>query len=226
MPSFAGPNKTKKSVSFNTGAKQHSNHLKQLATLWQEPDKSQLVYVAIDAHAQIQDRRKIADIGLSAWCPDNTEVRSFHWRVKDNVPPQSQCLPIDPELFLYGITDVVDDPTVGPLLEEVFQFLAIGHPVLCVVGHNIRDVLDLLRHCWEVPYSSIILDTEKIWQAQHEEANAVSLSEALENTLGITSNAFDRNCLGNAGNSARHVLMLLQALGRGTQHLNYKGSPI
>ncbi|KAI4863588.1 hypothetical protein F4820DRAFT_426508 [Hypoxylon rubiginosum] len=181
---------------------------KQLATLLNRSEQSTVIFVAIEAHFLDQAGVKTVEIGLSTWCPDIiSSVECHHWIIQHDISLENGY---NSSIFQYGTTQVVTESQIKSILSRYFESLESHFTTISVVGYNIHSTLEILEKHWRVPDSTIVLDTQNIWQSLHGRTCSVPLEQALETTHGVK---FSRHLLNNAGNDSRYIIDLLLALG-------------
>ncbi|KAI2608062.1 uncharacterized protein GGS25DRAFT_488757 [Hypoxylon fragiforme] len=184
----------------------------RLAKLWQEPTRRTIYVISIDVHAWDLDQSKITDIGLSIWYPNTHhefDIRCFHWRIKENMSLLNRHAPNEPDTFTFGGTEFISETDIAANFEHLFSTFAVSQNVV-IVGHRINLTMRLLKNHWKPPNTMTLLDTQNIWQLQHQRLDQVTLEKALKTTLGVV---YQDHLLHNAGNDAQFVLLLLQAQG-------------
>ncbi|KAI1078646.1 hypothetical protein F5B20DRAFT_582002 [Whalleya microplaca] len=202
------------------GIEQFAQENAQLAAFWKDSSNPSMIFAALDVHAWDGNREKIMEIGLSTWTPVKAhKTQCFHWKIEGNVELQNRYLAHDADIFLFGASEVIAEPDIEPILSSVFESLAMRFKHVVIVGHGIDSTLELLKRYWNAPMSMTVLDTQKIWQFQHQELNQVSFEKALRTTPGANYNKY---VLQNAGNDARYTINLLRALGEVAQHFQHR----
>ncbi|KAI0835245.1 hypothetical protein F5Y06DRAFT_306384 [Hypoxylon sp. FL0890] len=192
---------------------QYKDDNKRLEGICQEICEHTTVFISICVHTWDGDQTKLTDIGMSFWIPRTVESNTYsrHWRIRENASLKSQSTPNEPDTFTFGNTDLICETEIAPLLDEFLMSMITRFEKVVIVGHGIRSTMYSLRKHWKPPGSVAVLDTQKIWQVQHQRLEKVSLEEALNTTLGVS---FDTYLLHNAGNDSCFILQLLQTQGR------------
>ncbi|KAI2465264.1 hypothetical protein F4781DRAFT_37599 [Annulohypoxylon bovei var. microspora] len=186
----------------------------QLAALWQRPDRYTIIFVGIYVRICDRDPNKITEIELSTWCPSRqSSVDCLHWKIRENIDNEtSRYKGEDNFVSNDDLSKVVSESSIRSLLNHFFEVLGSHFQTISLVGHDIESVLDPLKTYWTIPESIILLDTQKIWQFQHQQTYRISLEQALYTMLGM-----NYKNMPSAGNNARHILKLLQYSGQATE---------
>lgn len=195
---------------------EYADDNKRLARIWQGSNKQPIAFTSIVVHAWDLDRSKITDIGVSIWHPESFakfEINSFHWQIRENITYQNQHILSNPDIFTFGSTELITSTQIAAKLNDVFNSPMIGVRKITIIGHDVRATMGLLEDYWKPPDSTTYLDTQKIWQLQHQQSDQIELEKALETTSGVR---FNGHLLHNAGNDARYILLLLRAQVRTT----------
>ncbi|KAI0439020.1 hypothetical protein F4803DRAFT_532764 [Xylaria telfairii] len=182
--------------------------LQKLINAQKQTEKSAVLFVALDVAFMDETQQKISAIGLSHRPPDRgSEVRSFHCIIGDPQDLRIRKASPEDEPFLYGTTEVIQEPDIGPSLHEIFSNLASRYRQIYLIGHGIEYKLDRLSNYWTAPTEFIVLDTQLLWKAQHNNTNPVSLEECID-TIGPLRDLMPS--LNNVGNSAWAILTVLR----------------
>lgn len=180
---------------------------KRLLEVWKETKNGNILFLAIQVRTS-HTNNKINQIGISRWWPDGwAQLDSFHGQIEqETMVDRSSHQSVDG--FIFGETETIYDPDVGPWLDHTFKALQSPHQTTCLIGHNIRHILHLIQPYWQIPSNMIVLDTRAIWEFQNEATQHPSFKQTLE---GVDGYRGDESILNNAGNGARLTLKLLQA---------------
>ncbi|KAI0453538.1 hypothetical protein F5B21DRAFT_479035 [Xylaria acuta] len=180
-----------------------------LLQLWQMPDKSDTVFIAINLQFVRDDRSQINAIGLCRWYPGLRTMECFHWQIERLATIETQAESMS-ELFSFGETEFIMESEIKDVLDASFRLPShIRH--VSLVGHDLDAQLGPLKAYWEPPGYVATIDTQTIWQFQSQDENQVSLSEALQELFDDYPEYYQLN---HAGNAARCTIDLLQACGR------------
>ncbi|KAI0005783.1 hypothetical protein F4779DRAFT_33018 [Xylariaceae sp. FL0662B] len=203
-------------TSFPSTLEPFADENTQFMELWNSPNRSGIVFAALDVHVWDRDHSKVTEIGLSTWCPDDdyNQIYCSHCKVEDHSNLVNRFVANDPDIFIFGNTRVVDASSIGPTLDEEFRAMARHFHRIILIGYGINSTIRLLRDHWAVPNTVLILDIQKLWQFQHRKLHQVTLEDALKTTPGVT---YKKHLLNNAGNDTRYMLHLLQAFGTAAQ---------
>ncbi|KAI3318790.1 hypothetical protein HD806DRAFT_302783 [Xylariaceae sp. AK1471] len=183
----------------------------QLKALLRSRDLDSFVFVVISVLPR-KDKNCLGEIGLSIWYPgqEYDQQNSLHWVIKEERllgERDSHDWPI----FYFGDTEYIKISEIGALLQDEISSLQHSASHVVIVGHGIERVLNWLQDFWYIPNGVKIIDTQKVWQFQHQKMGDVPLIAALET---IPAQFYDKQLLGNAGNEARFTLELLKTLGQ------------
>ncbi|KAI0599253.1 hypothetical protein F4775DRAFT_132511 [Biscogniauxia sp. FL1348] len=182
---------------------------RKLTEIWQIPDKSSVVFVAIGVQTKEKSQNDIVGIGLSMWCLDNgRNALSYYWETQQEDYQVRQPLKNDQVDFLYGQTIFVKQSDIAALLAEFFGGLS-RYSTICIIMHGIEEI-NTLKKYWSFPTGVVMLDTQKIWQAQHKEVKKCSLEHCIRQ-FSVYQHLIPS--LENRGNNAQAVMKLLQNQG-------------
>ncbi|KAI1640656.1 hypothetical protein F4809DRAFT_399688 [Biscogniauxia mediterranea] len=183
---------------------------RKLAQIWRRPDKSSIWFVAIDLNTYDINEQIITDIGIASWCLDKkSKTKSYYWCIDHPQHFEDNNTLNKGEPFAYGKTQLIDECNIGPSLSEKFNNTTSRHETVCLVGHDIDNKIKSLKPYWEAPSGFLILDTQKIWKAQHRNITDAHLEQCL---LSIPT-LRHQNVLTNSGNRAQAVIQLLRTQG-------------
>lgn len=190
---------------------------KRLIDLWSKPESAGIAFIALHALTQKDDETKISQIGISAWHPDRFDfINSIYVQVEQGTIPNSSLLPQKTAgQFIFGETEVIDESDIGPWLQCTFKALQGPQCGACLIGFDIRRILQQVRPYWSVPPNVLILDTQSAHGFQTESrGNPLSFRQTLKGANGFQ---LDEAQFGNAGNFAQSVLKSFQNQVRKTE---------
>lgn len=199
-------------AAFESAADDDNSRLSQV---WNEPDKSSVIFISIDLGFSCHAENSISSIGLSWWCLDGLyDIRSYYWEVKEDLGFFEPVQPHSIGSFVFGTTKLIKRSEIGLSLSHMFDWLATNHGIICLVGHEIIVRLRHLEPYWSIPNNVRIFDTERIWQTQHRESAPISLEECMKRTPSLAASHLTQD---NAGNNAHMVIELLKCQGTSSE---------
>ncbi|KAH8163772.1 hypothetical protein CIB48_g4465 [Xylaria polymorpha] len=182
--------------------------LRKLINIRKQADEFADLFVALDVAFMDEPQQTITAIGLSHQSPvKGSNLASFHWIIGN---PQNLGIgkaSFEDGLFLYGNTQAIQATDIGPSLQHVFSNLASRYQQIYLIAHDVEAKLERLSKHWVAPDGFIALDTQLIWQAQHNNITPVSLGECID-TIGPLRDL--KSSVNNVGNSSRAILELLR----------------
>lgn len=172
---------------------------KRLVNIWRDAGT---VFITLQVLAQKNDERKIFQIGMSGWWPDNfNHIHSLYTEVEEATP--DSLLPQQTFKFLFGETEVIAEHDIGPWLQCTFKALQGTRHTACLVGYDIRRILHLVQPYWSVPHDVMIVDTRVTQGFQIPEHSSFRQPRQMHHQL-------DESLLDNAGNAAQLALESFQ----------------
>lgn len=183
---------------------------KRLIDLWRKPGNSGVVFISLHAFSCKDDGTKISQIGMSAWQPNNFDfVHSIYGQVEQGTMPNNSLLSQQTTgKFIWGETEVIPDFDIRPWLQSTFKSLRGPQNTTCLIGYDIRRILQLVQPYWSVPHDVLIFETQAAqgFQIQTSE-HLLSFQKTLRGANGFH---LDDSQLENAGNVAQLVLKSFQ----------------
>lgn len=193
----------------NLGAGREEN--RKLLELWELKNRSSLVFVTLDIRAHDQDQSLITELGLSQWGSDGkSDTSTYHWLVTEHEKPSHHGRPMNVAYSSNAEAIHIRGLDVTTALSGIFHNICSSYDKVCLAGYGTAEMLHRLGRYWVPPQNVIILDVGKIWQAQHESAVAMPLSECLEAVEPLDI----RIILANAGDTSRALMKLVQIQGQ------------
>lgn len=182
----------------------------RLLDVWRKGEYTETGYISLHIISQKDDETKISQIGMSKWRSDgSTDPISVHCQVeRETTESESSSIRLIAGDFIFGDTEVITESDIGPWLDATFKSFQVHQNITCLVGHDIRHILHLVKSDWEAPSDVIILDTRAIWESQ---TNATQ-HPSFKKSLGVVGYGRDDFVFNNAGNNARFILDLVQSL--------------
>lgn len=183
---------------------------KRLIDLWTKPRNAAVVFISLHAFACKDDETKISQVGMSAWQPNNFDfIHSIYGQVEQGTISNNLLLSqATPGKFIWGETEVISDSDIGPWLQSTFEALRGPQNMTCLIGYDIRRILQLAHPYWSVPRGILIFETQAAqgFQIQTSE-HLLSFQQTLRGANGfqLTDSQLD-----NAGNIAQLVLKSFQ----------------
>lgn len=184
---------------------------KKLIDVWGKAENARIGFVSLHIFSQKDNETKLSQIGMSKWRSGGlTQTVSVHCQIEHGTPVSESSSPrLIAGDFIFGDTEVITESDVGPWLDATFKSFQFDQDISCLVGHDIRHILHLVKSDWEVPGDVVILDTRAIWESQAKATQHPSF----DRTLRRVGHDRDGSVLNNAGNNARFVLELLKEEG-------------
>lgn len=183
---------------------------KKLADIWKRTEDDSVGFVTLHILTRDDDETKVSQLGMSKWRSDGlSQIVSFHGQVEQDLAAvKESALPrwVVGD-FIFGETEAIAQSDVGPWLYHTFKSFQNSQRTTCLVGHDIRRILHLVKSDWQVPSDVAIIDTRAIWEFQTEATQHPSLQQTLEGVAGLRG---DDSILKNSGNDARFILKLLR----------------
>jgi len=186
-------------------------HKDRLLALWNDPDISSVVFVALCANVSKESSDEVTQIGLASWSRGNDiEPKCVHWRIRDVHDNGNASAELDDIEHLTRI-HLIPRSHIGLLLQQEFDSLLEHFQKLCLVGHSIDTTLKLLSNYWNVPRSVTIVDTQRVLQFHNHQSDLLPFDEAIKTVLK------KKRKIGPAHHikqDTEDTIALLEALGR------------
>lgn len=189
---------------------------KRLIDLWRKPENAGVVFISLYALACKDDKTKISQIGISAWQPNNFDfIDSIYGQVDQGTILNNSLSQQTAGLFIWGETEAISHSDIGEWLKLTFKALQGSQNATCLVGYDIRHILQLVQPYWSVPRDVLVLETQLAqgFQIQTSE-HILSFQQTLRRANGFR---LDDSQLNNAGNFAQAVLKSFQNQVRKTE---------
>ncbi|KAI0097306.1 hypothetical protein GGR51DRAFT_566630 [Nemania sp. FL0031] len=187
---------------------------RRFAEAWKNAKDSSVVFVTIEVHESEGTLSGPSEVGLSWWSPGSISDIQAHYWILENEIKSVEIRESTPSKFLYGVTGQVSLDDLVLYLTDLFTDLNREFDTVYLVGFGVEMTIQQLERLRVIPKNFVILDTKKIWRAQHQDTTADTFKKAILEIPQLEGNAY---ALGNSGNIARVGIELLQYLGQATK---------
>ncbi|KAI1735209.1 hypothetical protein F4680DRAFT_470138 [Xylaria scruposa] len=184
---------------------------RKLAEIWQLPKDNKVIFIAYDLRTFQSNSSIITDIGLSWWyLHDKLFPASINWHIEDNSASELGSSASDRTRTYNGASQMISRSEIKGTLNAVLKNIAASAQVTCLVGHGIDRTIEIFITVCDLPSSIVILDTEKVWQAQYDDLGPASLEECI---TSITDGRWQGGDPSDIESSHSYILDLLRVQG-------------
>ncbi|KAI0803748.1 hypothetical protein GGR55DRAFT_385946 [Xylaria sp. FL0064] len=180
---------------------------KKLLDAWSASATSKVLFVTIEVQVPDQQETRISEIALSRWSPGTPGIETMLWIIEDGGLRSNSNSAHRTSAFLYDATETIREDVISIHLGDIFQDFREEYERLYLVGYRINETLSIMKKVWAPPQDLVIIDTARVWQAQHKEITELSLEQCIERVPELQEYSFS---LENTGNKARLGIQLLR----------------
>ncbi|KAI3335817.1 hypothetical protein F4824DRAFT_463634 [Ustulina deusta] len=168
---------------------------------------SRVLFVTVEVHLLNGQTSEISEIALSRWSPGRPGIETVLWMIENDGFDAKQHNAHNTLGFLYGETKTMPAAEISIHLTETFQDFRKQFERVYLVGYKIHKALSHMENIWTPPKDIVTIDTERVWQAQHQESAELPFKQCIERIPHLREYS---PLLGNTGNKARLNIQLLR----------------